>query len=140
MLSAKWGVQIAGMIFQTHFSIVFDIIIVRPTGIKVNRSNRKKSNYTDFCLTALLSLPMVTLFLFYYFHQLNFEIQFFSCHFVIGIEGDGLFISVYHFYRKWLTHGIGEVNLLACFPTLESTVEAVASVVAAGCAGAGGAV
>ena len=115
MLSAKWGVQIAGMIFQTHFSIVFDIIIVRPIGVKVNRFNRKKGNYTDSCVTALLSLLMVILFLFHYFHQLNFEIQFFSCHFVIGIKGDGLFISVYYFYREWLAHGVGEIDLLACF-------------------------
>ena len=51
----------------------------------------------------------------FYFYQFNPEIQFFSSHFVIGIQGDGLFFFCCYLNRKGPSILIGKIYLLPYF-------------------------
>ena len=53
--------------------------------------------------------------LLFYFYQLNPEIQFFSCHFVICIKGNRLLFFRHYLNREWLPELIVKIDLLASF-------------------------
>ena len=50
----------------------------------------------------------------FYLYQLNLEIQFLSCHFMVGIEGDGAFSLSCNRYREMLAILILQVNTYFC--------------------------
>lgn len=53
--------------------------------------------------------------LLFYFYQLNPEIQFFSCHFVICVKGNRLLFFRHYLNREWLPELIVKIDLLASF-------------------------
>ena len=62
---------------------------------------KKNIQLRTFCFISLFHL-----------NQFNSEIQFFACHFVVGVKGDILFIFCDYFHREWLAILVGQVYLL----------------------------